>query len=68
MAVIKKKTRKKLRKFMKKHGDAVVTGLLGSVISAVAARYADDDGLRATLARQLGGKKKRKKTEDGIFA
>lgn len=47
MAIIKKKTRKRLtkqvRKLIRKHGNEVVTGLVGSILAAAAAKMTGGD-------------------------
>jgi hypothetical protein len=60
MALIKKKTRKRLakqvRKLVKKHGQEVVTGLVATAVSAAAAKLAtaSDDHPKKGKLRKKG--------------
>ncbi len=64
MALIKKKTRKRvakqMRKLVKKHGEAVVTGFVTTAVSAAAARLATtaDDKVKTDRTNKKGKKQK----------
>lgn len=72
MALIKKKTRKRLAKQMhklvKKHGEAVVTGFVTTAVSAATARLATTAGDEPNTDRTDKKNKKHKKQKAASVA